>query len=1845
MKYRQLIVAATFALAACCGLSFIPANLWASQSRFSRPDFAFPRSAMQDASLRLDKALKNHDEPAALRALIDMGLAETAFAPDSIQSSIRRIEKIRDEFNSGQFTALSDILMAEIYAQLYQSQRWKFDERHTESDTIPDDLFLWSGQQFINQIHALIKNAVEKADSLPTRKISDLIGLVECPEQVVETYNLSVGDFIAFRGCNILQQISLGNDASIQLYRRLLSNLKNRSNSPATAVYIRMLQLPESDNMERFSLLHEIFDTYLHSTPASIEVLDAMLGCVSPEDSVQISDLFTLSKQYLELYPSYFRKSVADNIIARLTAPSIQLEAQGDIVPGANLIVNLVSNNIGSATITLLKADSKISASSLFASRGDLHPIQSIKVDFTTRKPPFRTEKSVSIPIDAPGRYALCVNFDGENKSQSAEQLRLITCTRIALIETSLPKHNYVYALDAMSGTPLESVHIRKIKQDYPPENSIFIGKTDSEGKLALPASFDGEIIASIGSDFSRPLNVWSQISESDEATLHINAFTSLSLYHPGDTIKWGAVAYIAKGHDKRPADGRAIKITMRDANHQIVDTLITHTDTWGRIRGQFIVPANTLAGTYRLTFDALPDKHSGRRYHSPTEIHVTVSDYKLPTFAIEQLKALPDTKNGYRIEGLARTFTDIPLVGAKIKIELKSSRPRLWWNAAPARTFYSESGQTTNKGLFSFTIPDSILCTAPFPKGIFQCIVTVTDASGESQFATTTFTPTPVRLLDVSLPSIIDISKPVHIQARLVRPDGEPIGGDIYYTISQNGIPVVLNRLYQPSTHADWSHLEPGTYEITFSTTESGTDSPNESVVQSVILYKPSEAPSPVSAPIWLPATSIISDTEGNASIIYGTPAGESHVLLIMYNPDNGSVIATRWLKTEGGMSVVNMKLPEGLTYVTASLISLRDFRYQNYAVSISRPSEHGKLRIERLSMRDRTAPLEHESWKFRLHYEDGTPAEGAVFADMYSLALNSLTQHPFTFSPSNGWLWHLRVSGIYPGTVRRGFYGSPAHIAVPALQLPEWQFWNMTFAPRQFARTLLTRQSYASGVDGVIEEGVTADTMMHKANLLFADDTSEDVMDEGSSGTESTLTDIRPSEVPLAFFLSDLTTDSEGYFNVDFTMPNSVTSWMLKAFAYDKQMQEASFSAEVLSVKPLMIKPTFPRFLRAGDHIDFTMTVFNTTDTTQESQVRLIIREYDSGKLIASKMANISIDANSESSVRLSFDALTPEGTLLLISAVVSTDNFSDGEQSLVPVLESDMSVTESVPFYIGPAEREISLNLKSAISSDATRTLQFCENPAWSVLTALPAVSSDGATTTSIQTACQLFMLSVLKGIIYEFPDLKNEIRRLAAIRDSASVLPPGVGLQMDASTPWVAAAQSDADRIRLLAALIEGNTCDLAISKSLTLLSNLQDSSGGWKWLPTSREASLWATESVLRVLGELNELGWLPNDKSYREILRKGLGYLDNVMAERYSKHPDPSFIDYAILRNSLDTKVPKSVQPIIRAAVKEALASWKAATPVQKARMALLLNENGHSKDAEEILRSLDEYAIKTPHRGTHWERTDDVQTSSILHAYAALSPHAQLIDSVRQWLISQKESVTWGNGLDAATIIANFATSSARWIAPPKGSSIIIGADSIYTSPEGHSGFFILPLSQEESTITIARSADTPAWGAVISRYTLPKGILTNTSTADLSIEKTLLKQNLKSNGVDWVPTTSLQLGDKVLVRLTIETKRDMDFVSIVDNRATPLEPVEQLPVELFTQGTYIYRECADSSTRFFIEHLPKGIYVITYETTADCIGTFAGGSVTISSALNPALTASLTSGTIAVTEPTPMD
>ena len=902
--------------------------------------------------------------------------------------------------------------------------------------------------------------------------------------------------------------------------------------------------------------------------------------------------------------------------------------------------------------------------------------------------------------------------------------------------------------------------------------------------------------------------------------------------------------------------------------------------------------------------------------------------------------------------------------------------------------------------------------------------------------------------------------------------------------------------------------------------------------------------------------------------------------------------------------------------------------------------------------SFRDKIVPGEKEKWTLKVADRAGNGTRAAVMLDMYCKALDELLPYSMQLMRINTGMNRFRIATpSHFGNTTSYLSGKGSRqLKCRNLLSPEIQHWNRPYYLEEILNTVRTTSArlYASG----------ASDMMYKKEALngVRDEVAEDAVEmeaeapmaDAGAAAQAPVNDdfqYRPAEMPLAFFEPSLTTGEDGTLEFSFTAPNANTTWHLCALAFTSDMLTSSLSREIISSKPVMVQPNLPRFLRAGDKAIVSAMVMNNSETDQTVLTSVEIFNPVTGEII--DRVNYSDTIAAGKSATINTDVTAPVDDAMLGYRIKSSmGSYADGEQSLLPILSSVAPVIDTTPFYIPATENKFDLKLPE-INKDATVTLQYCNNPVWYVVTALPGLRKDDNTDALSQSAA-IFSAAVAEGIISKDKEIAAALKEWTANPEDStltSMLSKNSDLKtmLLNATPWVMDAKNQTERMARLALLFDKSEIESTYSSAIKRLSSLECAGGGWAWTEQYKEPSHWITLNILSNLGRARQLGFGPNDAKLTNMETRAVGYLDREAARTLKENPKATALDYLITRDYYSSiAVPSGARGIISNTIAAVRKDWKSYDIPMKAIAAIVLHNHNEKATAQEIIASLKEYAVTSPEKGMWWPSLDNMTawsmgkitaTSLALEAFTTVNQSSEDIDLIRQWLILQKESKDWGSSVATTDAIYSILSCGSSWVKKSSLPEIKIGRKAIkLNETDSRLGYVrtdISALHPSKGTLTVSSHDSIPSWGAIFIQYKSEISEIKASGCEDVAINKQLFKKVTDSTGIKWVAADSMTVGDVIQVNITIETKRDMDYVVITDDRGACFEPVEQLPSPIFSEGICFYRENRDASTNIFVNHLPKGTYRLSYELNVNNAGVYSAGVATLQSQYAPAMTA----------------
>lgn len=1816
----------------------------AEEPSFTEPDFAYPQSVTLSARAVLDNP--ESSPKACIRALLELAQATRRIEPDSIKVIPGMIGRYASE---GRFSAAERALLllleAQYTEQVFNSVRW---HDNPEVEPLPDDMLQWSSGQFARRIEALCDRACTLAlsDNAP---LSDFKGIVEAPE----SSKAYIPDLSAFAVQQSIEALdSFGDNRGVSDFCKDLVTRSLSCVEPGTAPWFRLA-------CSKLSLENARADEYLalyrkySGDEASLYALEQYLLCLNVDFAPTLNDdvaaqrnserrqLIDILEQALARFPNYSRKAVFSNYLARLRTPAINYSVPNLCAPGDSIDVEVSYCFAKTVTATLYLYPEKLNSY-----RAKLPSESAVVTRITEPCTEENGRMTLKLKVPTSGRY-LVVCHTGKTADKNYYYDDVVWCTPFLPVELSGCARDAVLSLDYHTGAPVKGVSVSR-RNGNGKRNSM--GTTDSDGLLrfkplsktdwnenlvfafnGIEYSFDGRI---------RSGNFSSEKLKTDRYLFNI--FTDRVLYRPGDTVQWAAaVARQRAGSDSIAVrTKRKVKVTLYDANYQTVDTVGVCTDSLGRVSGNFVVPADRLSGSWRIYVEC--DGNSSAK-------NINVSEFRMPVFEAEFTDVRRDSPapGSVTLSGNAKTFSGMPVAGAKVSIEINGMT--LWRFFSPERVLGTVECVTDAEGNFS-VVADSAMLAAEFDANErytrFSAVATVTSSAGETACATRNFgIGKPYDIFVETSGGNHDSSQPYVFTPKAIDGSGKEASIAVEWSlVAENGPKsgdtlLSGNGITGKAVEADVKQLPAGTYKLVAAPVDSALADPS-SYISCVTFYNEQRNDLPPNAELlYVPVTSYRPDARGKANVLVGVNADKAFVYTALRRGDNLEKISRHSL----GRGFHRLATDFGTRADDSQLIvfAVLNGKQVSRSVTPDYPAEAAPQIIAE-SFRDRLVPGSKETWRFR--FADGKGkgiADAAVVATMYNKALDNIARGTFgsswvPYTPS----YSLNLRTMNYKLLSDSYSVHPSTEAVKPIEWPLFRFledMRMRKMYYSMARTAVTNGAMDFEEDVDYSQSIESDMV----GMGFSPEAASGSADEEVSAevSESETFEYRPSEVMQAFWKPNLLTDSDGNTVIEFTVPEANTTWQFHAFAWNVSGVTAGYKAEALANKPVMVQPNLPRFLRRGDKAHVLATVYNNSTDSAEVATTIEIFDIATGRTVKSETKRNVLAANA--SAQVGIDIETPSDAVAVGYRVRSqAGGFADGEQTFIPVLEASTVVVESTEFYFNPGDttpRTIDVDN----SGDATVTLQYCQNPLWTVVKAMRGISANyGGTTTSLTS--KLFSALAAKHIAETNPAIVEAITQW---RDNPSEQALTSMLSRNADlktllldrTPWVEAAADNSARMAALTSLLSPEAVKTAISETVADLKKLQSSDGGFRWGSWSRESSEWTTESFLMTMAIAHSLDMLPADnRSLSEMIESARTFLQTRITSRRDVKTD---VPLALIEGLMPGKVSPAVDIIIRNTVADIARNRKRHSLIDKAYDVLILNANGRRQAAGEVLESIRQYGVIRPDMGMCFPSVSDMRVyATVMQAFTVMNAPASEIDAIRQWVIVQAQASDDFGVLNPDYIIASLLLGGPVGMTSTSANvPVSINGKPLHVeNRESASGYFSqqLSLAPGKNTITVTPAGTTPSYGSVVSVGTRPQSQIAARPGRDISIEKRLLALR---NGV-WTPSETFALGERVKVELVVRARRDMDYVAITDQRSAALEPVDRLAGGAYSGGLWYYLDPRDTETCIFVDRLPSGTYVVSYDTTASCAGSFCNGIAGIQSQYAPELTAHSGAGSISV-------
>ncbi|MBL8830411.1 MAG: hypothetical protein JNM18_25780 [Planctomycetaceae bacterium] len=754
-------------------------------------------------------------------------------------------------------------------------------------------------------------------------------------------------------------------------------------------------------------------------------------------------------------------------------------------------------------------------------------------------------------------------------------------------------------------------------------------------------------------------------------------------------------------------------------------------------------------------------------------------------------------------------------------------------------------------------------------------------------------------------------------------------------------------------------------------------------------------------------------------------------------------------------------------------------------------------------------------------------------------------------------------------------------------------------------------------------------------------------------ATGPQPNLSKIAPRKnlQETAFFYPHLISNSDGEVRIEFQMPEALTEWKFLGFAHDRELRSGLLTGTTVTAKEIMVQPNPPRFLREGDTLAFTAKVSNQSAGRQTGKIKLTLTDARTGQnvdtLLGNTQSELDFDIAANESRSFAWLLKVPDDAGFLQYTVVgSTGRLSDGEEGFLPVLSRRILVTESLPLPIrGAQTKQFDFTkLGQSGGSDTLRhqslTVQMVSNPSWYAVMALPYLM-EYPYECSEQSFNRLYANALARHIAQSDPKIHRVFEQWRGTPALESPLMKNQDLKsvMIEETPWLRDAQNESQARRNVGILFDDNRLNSEVERIMQKLAEQQLENGAWPWFPGG-PANDYITFYITTGFGRLRHLGV----KLDMAPAIRSLDRLDAWMEENYRRilqHSDPT-------KNHLSTtaalylycrsfyRTDKPIQPQHQEAfdfwIKQARTYWlQLAHRQSQAHLAIALKRFAHDESAQAIVKSLKERSVSNEELGMFWRELElswwwyhaPIETQAMMiEAFDEVAGDAAAVEDCKVWLLKQKQTQNWKTTKATADAVYALLLRGSNGLASDALVEVALGGEAIKPQQvEAGTGFYEQRFTRGEikpelAKITVKKTDPGVAWGSVHWQYLEDMSKVTPYEGTPLKLKKSLFtKQPSKAGPVLEPVTGAVKVGDELVVRVELRVDRDMEYVHLKDYRGSGTEPVNVLSQYKYQDGLAYYESTRDTASHFFIDYLPKGVYVFEYSTRVQHRGKYQTG------------------------------
>jgi uncharacterized protein YfaS (alpha-2-macroglobulin family) len=740
---------------------------------------------------------------------------------------------------------------------------------------------------------------------------------------------------------------------------------------------------------------------------------------------------------------------------------------------------------------------------------------------------------------------------------------------------------------------------------------------------------------------------------------------------------------------------------------------------------------------------------------------------------------------------------------------------------------------------------------------------------------------------------------------------------------------------------------------------------------------------------------------------------------------------------------------------------------------------------------------------------------------------------------------------------------------------------------------------------------------------------------------GPQAVQPTIRSNFADTAYWMATLTSGPDGTAEVEFPLPDSLTTWKVKSWTMGLGTKVGQSDAEIVATKDLLVRLQAPRFFVEKDEVVLSANVHNKLKKKKNVQVVL---ELDGSVLEPLGQTARSVEIAEASEQRVDWRVKVAHEGEAVIRMKALTDEESDAAQMSFTAYVHGMLKTEAFAGAIRPEhdQAQVEFRVPAERKPEQSRLeVRYSPTLAGALVDALPYLADYPYGCTE-QTLNRFLPTAIAQQVLIK---LGIDLR---AIREKHTNLnAQQLGDARDRAKGWQAYPHN--------AVFDQAEVAKMARA-GIQRLADMQLSDGGWGWFSGYGEhPSPHTTALVVHGLqiARQNDLALPP------QMLERGIAWLTSYQAKQlvllengvsqvkpFKSSADD--VDALVFMVQADAGIKNDRMLAFLERDRTHLSVYA------KAMYGLALERIGEKDKLAVVLQNLSQYLVrddenqtaflKLPNQGYWWWwYGSEIETHAFyLKLLARTEPRGELAPRLVKFLLNNRKHGTyWNSTRDTAYCIEAMADYLKASGEDRPDMTVAVSLDGktekevkitpadLFTfdnavTVEGKA------LSSGEHKLALMKRGKGPLYvNAYLTNFTLEDPIthtgleikvdrkvyrlVRNDNTADVAGGRgQLVSQRVERYSREPLAEGAvLKSGELVEVELEIDSKNDYEYLIFEDYKAAGFEPVEvQSGYNGNDLGAYV--EFRDERVAFFARALARGKHSVSYRLRAEIPGRF---------------------------------